>query len=113
MAFANREVEATLQSKFAFTPSKPGADHRWFALKLPGLPPIATKFSHAKQDIGDNLWRIIARQLWVTSSYLTGMIVCTNSQADYYKKVKADHLMRGTTTTPSSPKRRAKPKRKK
>lgn len=117
MARDNREVEATLLSKFAFTRSKKAADHRWVELTLPGLPSIKTKFSHTRQDISDSLWRMIASQLRVHSSYLNGMIDCTNSQTAYYQQVRTDphppwtHLMRGTATRPERPKHR--PRRKK
>lgn len=87
MARDNREVEATLLSKFAFTRSSKATDHRWLELALPGSPRILTKFSHAREDIGKPLWRMIANQLRVQSNYLDGMIDCTNSRDDYYKKV--------------------------
>jgi hypothetical protein len=119
MARYNREVEATLQSKFAFASFKKGGDHRWFELKLPGLPPIATKFSHAKQDIGDAIWKMIARQLRVPSNYLTGMIDCSNSREAYYQKVRTEpnppwgHPMRETAQISTKPKHKPKPRRKK
>jgi hypothetical protein len=71
----HREVENTLLNKFAFTRATTrGVDHRWVQLALPDLPPIFTKFSHAREDIGDNLWKKIAIQLRVQAPYLNGMI---------------------------------------
>ena len=108
MARDNREVEATLLSKFAFTRADKGVDHRWLQLALPGLPRILTKFSHTREDIGDTLWKKIANQLRVQSTYLNGMIDCRNSRDDYYTKVRTDpnppwgHLMRGTAEASAS-----------
>lgn len=122
MARDNREVEATLLTKFAFSRADKGVDHRWLQLALPGLPPILTKFSHTKEDIGDVLWKKIASQLRVPSNYLTGMVDCRNSRAAYYQKVRTEpnppwgHLMRGTAQRPeTTPAHRPKgyPRRKK
>lgn len=118
MARDNREVEATLLRKFAFTRANKGVDHRWLQLALPDLPAILTKFSHTREDIGDVLWKKIANQLRVHSSYLNGMIDCQNSREDYYKKVRTEpnppwgHLMRGTAQQPEKPAKH-KPRRKK
>jgi len=118
----NREVEATLLSKFAFTRSNKGVDHRWLQLALPGLPAILTKFSHTREDIGDVRWKKIANQLRVQANYLTGMIDCRNSRDDYYKKVRTEpnppwgHLMRGTAQRPETPspsRSKERPRRKK
>lgn len=120
MSRDNREVENTLLNKFAFTRASTRAgDHRWLQLELPELPPIVTKFSHTREDIGDSLWKKIAGQLRVQANYLTGMINCRKNREDYYKQVRTDphppwsHLMRGTAirreeavTQPLSGKRR-------
>ncbi len=117
MARDNREVQATLETKFAFTLAKKAADHRWLELALPDSPRIVTKFSHTREDIGKTLWKMIANQLHVQSSYLDGMIDCTNSQDDYYKKVRTEpnppwgHLQDAAQRPPSQPKH--KPRRKK
>jgi len=98
----NRDVESTLLNKFEFVESTTRSNnHRWVELKLPDLPVIATFFSHGKQEIGDLLWKKIARQLRVRTSYLNGMIDCTNTRDAYYKQVKDDpyppwdNLLRG------------------
>lgn len=105
MARDNREVEKTLLIKFAFTRAlSRSVDHRWLRLALPGLPPVITKFSHTREDIGLNLWKKIATQLRVPSNYLNAMIDCTKSRDDYYGQLRTDpqppwnHLMRGTAT---------------
>ncbi len=103
----NREVENTLLNKFAFTRATTrSVDHRWLQLALPGLPPIITKFSHTREDIGDRLWQKIAAQLRVRPHYLNGMIDCHNTRADYFNQVRTapnppwGHLMRGAATSP-------------
>lgn len=119
MARDNREVQAILQSKFAFMPATKAADHRWLQLTLPELPTILTKFSHTREDIGDVLWKKIATQLRVHASYLTGMVDCKNSRDAYYEKVRTDpnppwgHLMRGTAVQPKIRPIKHKPHRKK
>jgi len=108
MARDNREVEKTLLTKFAFSSIPEKIDHRWLRLKLPDLPPILTKFSHTREDIGDVLWKMIAKQLRVQSHYLSGMIDCRNSREAYYAQIHADpqppwsHLMHGTVTHPNA-----------
>lgn len=89
MPYRNRHVEETLLNKFEFIPSKTHSDdHRWVELKLPDLHVITTHFSHTKEDIGDTLWKLIARQLRVNKSFLNEMISCTKSRDDYYEQVK-------------------------
>lgn len=118
MARDNREVERTLLSKFAFTSATAkGVDHRWLELGLPDLPPIYTKFSHTREDIGKTLWTIIAKQLHVTANYLSGMIDCSNSKEDYYGQVRTDpqppwtHLV--SARAPATPPLRKKTKARK
>ena len=88
MPYRNRDVEETLLNKFQFVESATRSDdHRWVELNLPGLPVIATYFSHGRQVIDPKLWGKIARQLRVRSKYLSEMIDCTKSRADYCKQV--------------------------
>ena len=88
MAYRNRDVEETLLNKFQFAESGSRSDdHRWIELTLPGLPVIATYFSHGRQEIDRKLWGKIARQLRVRAPYLNEMIDCTKSQEEYYKQV--------------------------
>ena len=91
MSYKPKEVEGKLRDKFAFNPAKGhSSDHRWFELRLPGLPPIITKVSHSRKEIGPNLEGMIARQLKVRIPYFRGMIKCTNSRRDYYRQVQED-----------------------
>ena len=89
MPYRNRDVEETLLNKFRFVESQNrSANHRWVELALPGLPLIATYFSHGRQEIDPKLWGKIARQLRVRATYLTEMIECTKSREQYYQQVR-------------------------
>lgn len=91
MPYRNRDVEETLLNKFQFVPSRTRSDdHRWVELTLPGLPVIATYFSHARQEIDDRLLGKIARQLRVRRNYLNEMINCTKSREEYQRQVTDD-----------------------
>ena len=102
MARDNRGVEKTLLSKFAFRTVTEKIDHRWVRLVLPDAPPVLTKFSHTREDIGPVLWKLIAKQLRVSAHYLSGMIDCSNSREAYYAQLRANpqpswsHLIPGT-----------------
>ncbi|SRR6266436_285903 len=119
MARDNREVEKSLLSKFAFSGVTEKIDHRWLRLKLPDLPPVLTKFSHTREDIGPVLWKMIAKQLRVSSHYLSGMIDCSNSRQAYYAQLRSDpqppwsHLTLGTATHPKLPNKHIRARRKK
>jgi hypothetical protein len=82
------ELEQRLQTKFGFIPATGrDEDHRWWELRLEGLPPIRTFFSRSK-PISKGLEDEIAHQLHVRGPYLRGMIDCTNSREDYYWQVR-------------------------
>jgi hypothetical protein len=86
-----REIEDRLKGKFGFIEAKArSSDHRWYELRLVGLPVILTKVSHSKAEIGSRLEAKIARQLRVTKRYLDGMIDCSNSSDDYQRQVRED-----------------------
>ncbi len=91
MTRENREVYKLLKNKFAFVdaPHKAG-DHLWVELKLEGMAPILTFFSHGRQTIGDALWSRIARQLRVRTQFLAGMVECSNTREAYYKQIETD-----------------------
>jgi hypothetical protein len=93
MPLNSREARKILVSKFAFAEA-PGRsdDHRWYELKLDGLPPIATKFSHSMKDIDDTLAGKIARQLRVPRRFLYEMISCKNDKESYYKTVRENPI---------------------
>jgi hypothetical protein len=89
MSRRNRDVEASLLSKFQFSKCDAfGDDHRWVELRLEGIPVLRTCFSHTKENIGPVLWKKIAGQLKVRGHYLDEMIDCTKSRDDYYRQVR-------------------------
>lgn len=91
MPIKPRQLERLLQSKFAFTIAKQhSVDHRWYELRLPGLPPIRTKVSHGNKEISRRLEAAIARQLRVRRTFYQGMVSCTNSREAYYQQVQED-----------------------
>jgi hypothetical protein len=86
-----REIERLLQAKFGFSPAvEHSSDHRWYELRLPGLPPILTMVSHNKKEVGRRLESKIARQLRVHRPYFEGMMDCTHACEDYYRQVRED-----------------------
>lgn len=78
------DIEDKLQKKFRFVRDPGHKKHRWWELKLPGLAPIATFFSHSRDEIRPVLESKIARQLGVNAAYLRGMVNCTNTCEAYY-----------------------------
>ena len=84
-----REIEEKLRSKFGFIEAKAhAADHRWYELRLDGLPVILTKVSHSRAEIGAKLASKIARQLRVSKKYFDGMMDCTNGSGEYRRQVR-------------------------
>jgi len=90
MPLRNRDFEGLLQTKFGFSRADRATDHRWYTLKLPGLPPITTKASHSKMVISDSLESQIAKQLRVRVPFFRGMMDCTKSRDEYYEQVRRD-----------------------
>jgi hypothetical protein len=88
MPIKPQELEKLLTIKFGFSLAvERSPDHRWYELRLAGIPLIATKVSHSKTEIGATLEAKIARQLRVRHPYFRGMVDCTNSRQDYYRQV--------------------------
>lgn len=91
MSIKPKELENLLEYKFGFSLAKGhSSDHRWYELKLPGLPTILTKVSHSRKPINPRLEGKIARQLRVRKAYYVGMVSCKNSREDYYQQVRTD-----------------------
>ena len=89
MPFRPREVESNLQSKFGFSPAREhSSDHRWYELRLPGLPSILTKVSHRRGEVSRGVEGKIARQCRVRVPYFRGMMDCTKKREDYYQQVQ-------------------------
>lgn len=86
-----RDFESKLQGKFGFSPSNVRSDdHRWYELKIPGLPLITTKVSHGTKELSSKLEGFIARQLRVRKAFFLGMIKCTNDSEAYQAQVRED-----------------------
>jgi len=91
MPIKPRDLERLLQGKFDFVPAKGhSSDHRWYELRLPGLPPILTKVSHRKTEISDDLLGKIRRQLRVRNRFFREMVDCTKEREDYRQQVRKD-----------------------
>jgi hypothetical protein len=91
MPFEPREIERLLQNKFGFSEATSrSSDHRWYELRLSGLPVILTKVSHSKGTLSPNLEGKIARQLRVRGPYFREMMNCTRSREEYYQQVQTD-----------------------
>ncbi len=91
MPIKPQHLESVLQTKFGFTPATSrNPDHRWYELKLPGLPTIVTKVSHSRKEIGQKLESKIARQLHVRRPFFNGMIGCSNSAQAYERQLRED-----------------------
>lgn len=91
MAYKPKFIEDRLLNKFNFSKAKTrSSDHKWYELKLDGLPVIATKVSHSKKDIGDVIEGQIAKQLRVRRQFFKGMMDCKNNRDAYTEIVKKD-----------------------
>lgn len=86
-----REIEGCLVNKFKFKEAKTrSSDHRWFELRLDGLPVILTKVSHSREEIGSSLEGKIARQLRVKKAFFNEMMDCTKGKGEYERQVRDD-----------------------
>jgi hypothetical protein len=86
-----REIASKLTGKFGFVEAESrSTDHRWFELRLEGLPVILTKLSHNRDEVGSKLEGKIARQLRVRKSFFDGMMDCTNDARAYERQVRED-----------------------
>jgi hypothetical protein len=84
-----RDVERVIVNKFGFEKaSERSSDHKWYKLRLEGLPLISTKFSHSRGSLSKTIEGMIARQLRVSKDYFHGMIRCANGRDDYYRQVR-------------------------
>jgi hypothetical protein len=91
MPFRGHEIEAILQDKFGFVRAEGhNSDHRWYELRLPGLPTILTKVSHGRHEVSAKVEGQMARQLRVRGPYFQGMLSCTHERDAYYQRVRDD-----------------------
>ena len=88
MPFRQRDIADLLQNKFGFSPAVGhSSDHLWYELRLPGLPLILTKVSLGRKPASKELESKMARQCRVHRPFFQGMMECTNSREDYYRRV--------------------------
>lgn len=93
MPIKPKELESLLQNKFGFSLAQGhSSDHRWYELKLHGLPPILTKISHSREQINPGLVNKIARQLRVKKLYYEGMMSCIHTCEEYYQQVRENPI---------------------
>ncbi len=91
MPIKTRNLEALLQKKFGFSQAKTRSiDHRWYELRIPGLPVILTKVSHGASEISGGLESMIARQLRVRRPFFLEMVGCTKDADAYRTQVQED-----------------------
>ena len=91
MPLKPRDVEKLLKNKLGFQPAKTRSDdHRYYVLQLDGLPPIHTKVSHTKAEIGPNLESKIARQMRVRGAFFALLLNCQRGRRDYERQVRDD-----------------------
>jgi hypothetical protein len=91
MALRPRDVLDSLQNKFGFAPDPHHeSGHRWFVLRVAGLPPIRTKVSHGRSPIPTHVQSAMGRQLRVRAAFFQGMIACTKSRQDYLEALQTD-----------------------
>ncbi|HRO24584.1 MAG TPA: hypothetical protein PLR07_09860 [Promineifilum sp.] len=91
--FTSSEIARVLRRKFEFEDVKGKKKEIYLSLKLPGVEPVITHVSHPKSNrttVGKVLESMMARQLRVETPYFKGMIQCTNSRDDYYRRLEED-----------------------
>lgn len=82
------DIEDKLRNKFKFQSKDSHKKHRWWELKLPGIAPVATFFSHSKAELGPVIEGKIAKQLKVNGSYLRAMVSCSKDCEEYYTHLR-------------------------
>ena len=91
MAYKPNFVINRLTNKFCFSVSDHKEDgHKWYELKIDGVPIIQTHFSHNNEDIGPKLEDKIRNQLRVRKTFFYGMMDCNKSQDEYYLILRTD-----------------------
>lgn len=88
MPYKPVEVGRMLTSKLRMRVEE--TDHQWFVLEFEGLPPIRTKVSHNKKDIGDELENRIVKQLRIRKKFFHELMDCSKNIDDYERQVRED-----------------------
>lgn len=90
--YTSGDIAQILRRKFKFEDVKGKNSEVYLKLALPGVAPVVTHVSHpksARTTVGKVLEGKMARQLRVDTPYFKGMLQCTNSCEDYYKRLGA------------------------
>jgi hypothetical protein len=81
-----QEVRTRLANKFEFEQQE-GANHHRYKVMIEGKLLTTIEVSRNKNDIGQPLLGMMAKQAKVSSATFVGMISCTVSKEDYFAKV--------------------------
>lgn len=88
MPYKPIEIERMLINKLHMRVSN--ADHKWFELKIDGLPPIRTKLPNHKDDINPIIAGRIHKQLRIRKKFFHELMDCTKYFDDYENQIKDD-----------------------
>jgi len=90
-AYNPKDVEKMYLNKLKMTKILKKKDpHPWFSLQIDGLPTILTKLAtNHKEDIGDELIKMMAQQLCITPKTFRGLVDCSVSKEKYLEFVKS------------------------
>lgn len=96
MALARDAVEKQLSKKLRMNRWREGkTDHRYYVLTIDGKQVALTKVSTATnhKDLGDDLVKQMARQLYVSTPFFREVISCTKSRDDYLQCLSEQGLV--------------------
>lgn len=89
-AYNPKNVEKMYLNKLEMTKVPKNDPHSWFSLQIDGLPTILTKLAtNHKEDIGDELIKMMARQLKIAPKIYRGLVDCSVSKEKYLELVKS------------------------
>jgi hypothetical protein len=84
-------VETRLLNKFEFKQDRGHeSGHKWYSLRLSGLPPVRTKVSHGKKELTTHLESEMSKQLRVRKAFFLEMMSCTKSKEEYYQSIRTN-----------------------
>lgn len=104
-----QDVKSRLANKFNFEEQE-GANHHRYKVMIDGKLFTTIEVSRNKNDIGQPLLGMMARQAKVTSATFVGMISCTVSKESYLSEVTPLFKSQMSDAADSIPLREAKKK---
>lgn len=87
MPIKKLDLQRSLRQKFGFE-EVAGTKHEAVALFIDDRKVATTRFSRGYNEVGDRVIGFIARDLGVNTGFLKGMHLCTNSAADYVRRLR-------------------------